>query len=86
MQPEYLVVPNNCNCSWISPAVAVTKVGIVRSIDYDYQYAVGRKDIGSGRVAVTTVRTTDWRQWHVDINGNLQADNSPNELLVCETI
>lgn len=83
-QPDYLVVPNNCNCVWLPYATAVTKVGLVRSIDYDFQYAVGRKTFANGQVTVTSVRTTDMIERWVDVTGTYGIGIA-TELLVCET-
>ncbi|KAG5667123.1 hypothetical protein PVAND_015122 [Polypedilum vanderplanki] len=84
--PEYLVIPNNCNCEFLPFATAITKVGLVRSIDWSYGYAVGLKNFTSGHIALSSVRTdlASNNQWYVDEKGNTVVDTA-TVALVCET-
>lgn len=84
--PEYLVVPNNCICSWIAYATAVSKVGVVRSIDFTNGFGIGRVDLGGGKYAVSSVHYNAGWQKYIDINGIVQTNYSPSVLLVCETV
>ncbi|KAG5668802.1 hypothetical protein PVAND_016727 [Polypedilum vanderplanki] len=84
--PEYLVVPNNCNCDFLPYATAVNKFGLVRSIDWYYGFAIGLKNFTSGRIALTSVRTdlVFNNQWYINELGNTVTDTA-TVLLVCET-
>jgi hypothetical protein len=84
--PEYLVVPNGCNCAFESFATGILKVGLVRSIDYTYQFAVGRKTLASGKIAITSVRTdfVGFNQWYANDAGIIVNDAAA-DVLVCET-
>jgi hypothetical protein len=84
--PEYLVVPNGCNCVWEPIATAKTKVGLVRSIDYLNAYAVGLKTLVSGKIAITSVDTdiTTSNQFYHNDAGTRVTDTA-TVLLVCET-
>lgn len=83
--PEYLVIPNNCNCEWMPYDTALNKIGLVRSVDFTYGFAIGRVDLGDGKYAISSVFTRDrWQKW-ADINGNVKLQYNVKDLLVCET-
>jgi hypothetical protein len=84
--PEYLVWPNNCNCYWHPTyATAVTKIGLVRSIDDRYGFAIALIDFGSYQ-ALASVNTITNEMWYIN-NGvvNYATTTSTTKLLVCET-
>jgi hypothetical protein len=86
---EYLVWPNNCNCQWYSSYfLAITKVGLVRSIDDNYAFAVGLKDFGSYQAfASVDTRPSVNKMYYVNNFGVVvvEAINANTKLLVCET-
>ncbi|KAG5667124.1 hypothetical protein PVAND_015123 [Polypedilum vanderplanki] len=73
-------------CEFPPFATAITKVGLVRSIDWSYGYAVGLKNFTSGHIALSSVRTdlASNNQWYVDEKGNTVVDTA-TVALVCET-
>jgi hypothetical protein len=85
--PDYLVVPNNCECTWISYAFAVIRVGLVRTMDFRGDYAVGIKRFAGGKIAITSVRTNVQgnNQWYVNDVG-VGVNDVATFLLVCETV
>jgi hypothetical protein len=82
--PEYLTLPNNCSCSWVAPASALTRVGLVHAQDPTYHFLVGRKTFPNGQVAVTRVVRSSLTQWYNNQNNGESVDQA-TELLVCET-
>jgi hypothetical protein len=84
--PEYLVVPNDCNCEFMAFGVGATKVGLVRSPNQNFELAVGRKNFTSGRIALTSVRVDlgGNNQWYYNEAG-ARINDAATELLVCET-
>jgi hypothetical protein len=81
---EYLVVPDGCSCSWLSPSAAANHQGIVRTNDPTYNYVVGRKTFSDGRVAITKVATPAYTQRYVNQAGGEISDQA-TEILVCES-
>jgi hypothetical protein len=82
---EYLVVPNGCSCSWVAPANATSRDGLVYANDVSgYNFAVGRKNLTNGRVAISKVQVPGFTQWYQHQGGYEVAD-AASEMLVCET-
>jgi hypothetical protein len=87
--PEYLVWPNNCNCYWhLSYTTAVTKVGLVRSIDDNHGFAVALINFG-GYQSLASVNTITNEMWYIYNGAVTHATINPlvtsTRLLVCET-
>lgn len=82
--PEYLIVPNNCVCSWVPPTQAINRVGLIHVHDPNYHFLVGRKNLTSGQVAISKVQQSTLQQWYANQN-NFDVQDAATEVLVCET-
>ncbi|KAG5667643.1 hypothetical protein PVAND_015617 [Polypedilum vanderplanki] len=81
---EYLVVPDRCICQWVPYSTAVfNRIGLVRSFDFNYKFAVGRVSLGNNQYALSSVKSNG-EQWFVNAAGIFTINLSPTELLVCE--
>ncbi|KAG5667639.1 hypothetical protein PVAND_015613 [Polypedilum vanderplanki] len=85
-QIEYLVVPNSCNCTWTpySAVLFTTAPGLVRTYDFNFQFAIGRVNLGGGKYAISSVKTNG-EQWYNDLSGTFIINYTPTELLVCHS-
>jgi hypothetical protein len=68
-------------------ATAITKIGLMRSIDWTNQWAIGLVQLSGGKVAISSVDTGSKLQRYADLTGNIVVNSlgDQNPLLVCET-
>jgi hypothetical protein len=81
---EYMVVPKGCVCTWEDPAMALTRVGIVRLPNNDY--VIGIKTIGTNMSSIARVSSSTKQQWWMNSGGSQSTDSAPEKLLVCENV
>ncbi|KAG5670831.1 hypothetical protein PVAND_001066 [Polypedilum vanderplanki] len=83
---EYLVVPTNCSCQWISPYNGIlSRPGLIHSPDENFHYLVGRVNLTSTQVAISKVKSSDFTEWYM-VNANTNATDIATQVLVCEKI
>jgi hypothetical protein len=81
---DYLVVQAGCSCSWLPPAVAATRDGLVYANDPSgYNFGVGRKNLTNGFNAITKVIMSSNLQFYVAANG-VETSDQADQILVCE--
>jgi hypothetical protein len=82
---EWLIVPQNCTCRWLTPTAALARKGLMTASDSTFNFIVGRKKFSNGEVAVTRVAYFNMVQWY-DNENNIYISDYASELLVCENI
>jgi hypothetical protein len=80
---EYLVIPAGCACSYLPPAVAVTRDGVITNPG-PYNYMTGRVNLANGRVEISSVEFSSFTQYYLNSNGTGVHDTA-TEVLVCES-
>ncbi|KAG5668148.1 hypothetical protein PVAND_016100 [Polypedilum vanderplanki] len=90
LYPEFLVLPENCNCSWQPPSVAMYVRGLILTGDLGSQYAIGRVVFSNGLVSITRVVTDPnssnyLKQWYVGVKGVAISDQA-TQMLVCQSV
>jgi hypothetical protein len=86
---EYLVLPQNCSCTWMAPAAALAQSGLIYTGDPIYRYAIGRVTFPGGialsRVVMNSNFTLEYLKQSYITGDNLQKEDQATELLVCNS-
>ncbi|KAG5667109.1 hypothetical protein PVAND_015108 [Polypedilum vanderplanki] len=82
---EYLVITDNCVCSWISATTAAySRPGLIKTTDISVHWLTGLVNISSTQVSVSPVAYSTFVQYYTDLS-NTGRTNTASVLLVCET-